>query len=89
MQTVITHRTAFIRRRVRARPWLGRFKAVSESELTPPGKVDRQFLCAILRGREIMADWQMWRRQPDVYLGNGLDGVFTLLLHRLRPEPAS
>ena len=29
----------------------------------------------------------MWRRQPEMYLDPGLAGVFTLFLHRLKPEP--
>jgi uncharacterized protein (DUF885 family) len=40
-----------------------------------------------LRGRAVLDDWLMWRRQPETYLNPGLGGVFTLFLHRLRPEP--
>jgi uncharacterized protein (DUF885 family) len=29
----------------------------------------------------------MWRRQPEMYLSPGLGGVFSLFLHRLKPEP--
>ena len=29
----------------------------------------------------------MWRRQPEIYLDPGLDGIFSLWLHRLKPEP--
>jgi uncharacterized protein (DUF885 family) len=28
----------------------------------------------------------MWRRQPETYTGPGLGGIFTLFLHRLKPE---
>jgi uncharacterized protein (DUF885 family) len=31
-------------------------------------------------------EWEVWRRQPDYYLNPGMRGVFTLFLHRLRPE---
>jgi uncharacterized protein (DUF885 family) len=40
-----------------------------------------------LRGRAVLDDWLMWRRQPELYLNPGLGGVFTLFLHRLKPEP--
>ena len=34
-----------------------------------------------------LADWLAWRRQPETYLNPGLGGIFTLFLHRLKPEP--
>jgi uncharacterized protein (DUF885 family) len=40
---------------------------------------------SILDGRRIVDDFLMWRRQPDTYLNPGLSGIFSLLLHRLRP----
>ena len=42
-------------------------------------------MISILRGRQIVEDWQVWRRQPDVYLNPGMSGIFGLFLHQLRP----
>jgi uncharacterized protein (DUF885 family) len=78
---------AFTRRQERATVWLGRFRAVGDEGLRPDERVDRDFAVALLAGRVLMADWEMWRRQPDIYLTPGLTGVFSLFLHRLRPEP--
>ena len=36
-------------------------------------------------GRQIMEDFEVWRRQPDAYLNPGMTGIFSLFLHRLRP----
>ena len=71
----------------RSRAWLGRFESVGDDGLSFEEQVDRDLVLSVLRGRTIMADWEMWRRQPDTYLNPGLGGVFSLFLHRLRPEP--
>jgi uncharacterized protein (DUF885 family) len=78
---------AFTARRRRHAAWLARFDALDDAGLGPEERIDRDLLRAVLRGRAIMADWEMWRRQPDTYLTPGLSGVFVLFLHRLRPEP--
>jgi uncharacterized protein (DUF885 family) len=78
--------TAFATRRRRHDEWLARFDAVPDAGLSAGERIDRDLVRAVLRGRAIMADWEMWRRQPDTYLGPGLSGVFALFLHRLRPE---
>jgi uncharacterized protein (DUF885 family) len=77
---------AFAERQRRTAGWLERFAAVADDGLRPEARIDRDLALSVLRGRAIMADWQMWRRQPEVYLSPGLAGVFTLFLHRLRPE---
>ena len=77
---------AFARRRESDRDWLRRFRAIGDDGLTASERIDRDFLVAILRGREILHPREMWKRQPAVYLNPGLQGVFTLFLHRLRPE---
>ncbi len=77
---------AFAARRRRGAEWLARFEAVTDDGLGPEDRIDRDLLLSVLRGRAIMADWEMWRRQPDTYLGPGLDGVFILFLHRRHPE---
>jgi uncharacterized protein (DUF885 family) len=77
---------AFETRRRRHAEWLARFDAVPGGELSSDDRIDRDLVRAVLRGRAVMADWEMWRRQPDTYLNPGLSGVFTLFLHRLRPD---
>ena len=76
---------AFERREERDRQWLARFRAIPDDGLGG-ATVDRDFLVSVLRGREILHPHRMWKRQPATYLGPGLQGVFTLFLHRLRPE---
>ncbi len=78
---------AFERREAADAEWLRRFRAVPDDGLAPAERVDRDFLVSILRGREILRPHQMWKRQPATYLGPGAGGVFSLFLHRLRPEP--
>ena len=78
---------AFERRRVEDRDWLRQFRAIREADLEPDEGIDRDFLISILRGREITDPLLMWKKQPATYLNPGLSGVFTLFLHRLRPEP--
>jgi uncharacterized protein (DUF885 family) len=78
--------SAFERRRRSDPEWLSRFQAVAASELGFDELIDRDLLLSQLRGREVVADWEMWRRQPDTYLNPGLQGIFLLFLHRLRPD---
>ena len=40
---------------------------------------------ATLRGRTIATDWQVWKRDPTIYSGPILNGLFYLFLNRLRP----
>jgi uncharacterized protein (DUF885 family) len=77
---------AFERRRASDLEWLGRFRAVADDGLSPDDRIDRDLLVSILRGREILHPHEMWKRQPATYLGPGLQGVFALFLHRIRPE---
>ncbi|MBI2774000.1 MAG: DUF885 domain-containing protein [Chloroflexi bacterium] len=76
---------SFERRTQRDAEWLRRFRAVPADGLGQAA-IDRDHLISILRGREILHPHLMWKRQPATYLGPGLQGVFTLFLHRLRPE---
>lgn len=73
----------------RGRDWLGQFQSVQASQagLEFASRIDLGLIISVLRGRQAMADWEMWRRQPDTYLNPGLSGVFSLFLHRLRPAP--
>lgn len=67
--------------------WQQRFAALPDAELTSDERIDRDLVLSTLRGREVMRDWAVWRRNPDTYLNPGLSGVFYLFLHRTRPEP--
>jgi uncharacterized protein (DUF885 family) len=81
-----TSAAAFRRRIESDDSWLARFKAVAEADLGPQERIDRDLLVSVLRGRQLVQPLEMWRRQPATYLNPGLNGVFTLFLHRLRPE---
>src|SRR5690606_23193684 len=75
-------------RRRRSAEWLQRFEALDDQACADlDERIDRDVILSVLRGRAIMDDWLMWRRQPEMYLSPGLSGVFTLFLHRLKPEP--
>jgi uncharacterized protein (DUF885 family) len=76
---------AYQRRRAADSRWLERFRAVDAGELGFDDQIDRDLVISILRGRQIMEDWEIWRRQPDAYLNPGMQGIFGLFLHRLRP----
>ncbi len=76
---------AFDRRRQADATWLDRFRGVDPEDLTFDDTIDRDLVISILRGRQIVEDWQVWRRQPDVYLNPGMSGIFGLFLHQLRP----
>lgn len=77
---------AFRRRREDDIEWLRRFRGVGDDGLSAPERIDRDFLIAILRGRELLHPREAWKQQPAAYLNPGLQGVFALFLHRLRPE---
>ena len=77
---------AFRRREAAVLDWTRRLKAVGDEGLSPDERIDRDVILASLRGRELTQPRQDWRRQPNTYLNPSLGGVFTLFLHRLRPE---
>ena len=76
---------AFDRRSGTDVQWLERFRAVEDDSLTFDEVIDRDLVISILRGRQIVDDFEVWRRQPDAYLNPGMSGIFGLFLHRLRP----
>lgn len=78
---------AFERRARRAAEWHADFAAVPSEGLTLDDVVDRDLVVSALRGRTILADWAVWRRDPLTYLSPCFFGVQSLFLHRLRPEP--
>ena len=77
---------AFRQRDAAVLDWTKRFAAVADDTLTPDERIDREVILASLRGRELMQPRLDWKRQPNTYLNPSLGGVFTLFLHRLRPE---
>jgi uncharacterized protein (DUF885 family) len=77
--------TAFERRRASDTAWLARFREVDAAALSFDEAIDRNLAISILRGREILHDFEVWRRQPDTYLNPGMSGIFALFLHQLRP----
>jgi uncharacterized protein (DUF885 family) len=77
---------AFQRRDDDAAEWLRRFEAMPDDDLSTDQQIDRDLVAAMLRGRLIQADWQGWRRDPLVYSAPIMDSLFSLFLHRLRPE---
>jgi uncharacterized protein (DUF885 family) len=77
---------AFRRRIESDNAWLDRFRGVGEADLGPAERIDRELLISVLRGRQLTQPLEMWRRQPATYLNPALGGVFSLFLHKLRPE---
>jgi uncharacterized protein (DUF885 family) len=77
---------AFRRRDAAVLAWKMRLSAVADDTLTADERIDRDVILASLRGRELTHPRFEWKRQPNTYLNPSLGGVFTLFLHRLRPE---
>jgi uncharacterized protein (DUF885 family) len=76
----------FRRRDAAVLEWTRRLKAQSDDGLSPDERIDRDVILASLRGRELVQPRLDWKRQPNTYLNPSLTGIFTLFLHRLRPE---
>ncbi len=77
---------SFARRDAEAESWLQRFESVPDDELGAGETIDRDLAISVLKGRLIVADWEGWRRDPLVYSTPVLSGIFTLFVHRLRPD---
>ena len=78
---------AFARRAAAEDRWLERFGALADDELTLDERIDRDLVRSTLTGRQVLRDWAVWRRDPATYLGPCLQGVFSLFLNRVHPEP--
>ena len=76
----------FERRRAASAAWFERFSSLGSDSLSFDDTIDRDLILASLRDEAIFDEWEVWRRHPDTYLNPGLEGVFILFLHRLRPE---
>ena len=68
--------------------WLERLNRLDQTHLDVDRRIDLGLLQSVLRGREVMLDWELWRRDPAVYLDPCLHGVFVLFLNRIFPESA-
>lgn len=83
---------AFERRDAEDAELLARVEAIGEArppgagDLDAAGLVDRELVVAVLRGRAIVADRQVWRRDPQIYTDPITGGLFGLFLHRLRSD---
>jgi uncharacterized protein (DUF885 family) len=77
--------SAFHRRDADAQEWLTKFESASGGALSADDEIDRQLAIAMMRGRLIQSDWYVWKRDPTVYSGPILNGLFYLFLNRLRP----
>jgi uncharacterized protein (DUF885 family) len=71
----------------RTRSWAARFDEVHDRRLPLDDRIDVALVLTELAGRAVLEDWNIWRREPATYLDPCLHGVFSLFLHRLRPEP--
>jgi uncharacterized protein (DUF885 family) len=77
---------AFERRAASAAAWRDRFAAIGDDQLSFNDAIDRDLVVGALTEQAVYDEWRVWERQPDTYLNPGLDGVYDLFLHRLRPE---
>ena len=77
---------AFARRDAFAAAHLAKLEDLADASLSLDDAIDRDLACAVLRGRLAVADFQAWKRDPITYSGPITGGIFTLFLHRLRPE---
>ncbi len=77
---------AHARRAAAVERWTQTFSAIDPGTLSFDDAIDRDLVLASLHRRGIFEEWEVWRRHPDTYLGPGLNGVFGLFLHGLRPE---
>ncbi len=66
--------------------WLARLGDIDESALTFDQRIDLGLLRSTLTGRAINRTWMGWRRDPGIYPGVALQGVFALFLHRVHAE---
>lgn len=68
-----------------ATTWLQRFEAVSERELAPPERTDRELLIAELRGERALAPFERWRRNPSAYSDAITRGAYYALIRDETP----
>ncbi|MEY2397485.1 MAG: hypothetical protein QOJ00_659 [Actinomycetota bacterium] len=66
--------------------WLARIDELDDAGLSFDQRIDKGLLRSTLAGRKINRTWLGWRRDPGIYPGIGLQGVFSLFLHRVHDE---
>lgn len=66
--------------------WLATFDALDESTLSFDERIDRALLMSTLTGRVVNRSWLSWKRDPSIYPGAGMQGVFALFLNRVHDE---
>ncbi len=64
--------------------WRIRFDSMKGLDLDEG--IDRDVITSTLRSSLLLLGWGQWRRNPAAYINQGLEGVFSLFLHRLRPD---
>src|SRR4051794_15201119 len=67
---------AFERREFADDAWLARVDSMDDATLTFDERIDRGLLRSTLAGRSINKTWMAWRRDPGIYPGAALQGVF-------------
>ncbi len=77
---------AFAARDAKAAALLASLDGVGDDGLAPDEAIDRDLARSVLRGRLILAPFAQWRRDPVTYSSPISSGLFTLFLHRLRPD---
>ncbi|MEO7803358.1 MAG: DUF885 domain-containing protein [Actinomycetota bacterium] len=75
----------FERRNESRERWAKQFSDRPEADLTFEESTDKALVMSTLHGGRLSEQWQGEKRDPTVYLGPGLQGVFSLFQHRLRP----
>lgn len=78
---------AILARHERHDTWLARFDELDDATLTPEQRIDRDLVVAVLRGEQVVRDFEGWKRTPDSYVSSALGGIFSLFLRRALPEP--
>ena len=76
----------FARTDARDDAWLERLGAVDETTLSFDEQIDLGLLRSTLTGRVVSRSWKAWQRDPSMYPSAGIQGVFTLFLHRVHSE---
>ena len=69
-----------------AAEFLARLDGIGDEGLTVDQQIDRDLARSTLRGRLIEGPFETWKRDPGTYTGPITGGLFSLFLHRLRPE---
>lgn len=77
---------AYAARADRDRRWVAELEAIDTGDLSLDDGIDRDLILATLRGRLIVEDWAVWRRDPGTYLSGLLGSIFILFLHRIHDE---